>query len=81
MFLPQPSTSVTIFTGMNYSLPIHKAMVVTETDIPLHFSMVPMVNTKDWVFGVLKIDKNNGEMTLRNGWKKKKRLENNAKVH
>ena len=71
MFLPQPSTMVTIFTGMNYSLPIHKAMVVTETDLPLHFCMAPMVDTKEWVFEVFKIDKINGEMTLRDGWKKK----------
>ena len=70
MFLPQPTTIVTAFTGMNYSLPIHKTLVVTEKEMSLDFTMVNMANTKEWVFEILKIDKMNGEITLKKDWKK-----------
>ena len=65
MFLPQPSVVLTVFTGLNTSLPIHTTVVVKQLDAVLDFSLD---SSSGWVVDFINIDKAKGEIRLKDGW-------------
>ena len=70
MFLPQVSQVVSIFTGLNYSLPVHTTVVVMKGGRGVDFSFAVLDNTSQWMLDILKIDRQTGEIELKAGWKK-----------
>ena len=69
MFLPQASPVLTIFTGVNYSLPVHTTVVVMQGGMGLDFSMEDLDRTSQWMLDILKINRQTGEIELKAGWK------------
>ena len=69
MFLPQASPVLSIFTGVNYSLPVHTTVVVMQGGMGLDFLLVVLDNTSQWMLDILKINRQTGEIKLEAGWK------------
>jgi hypothetical protein len=70
MFLPQPSQVLSIFTGLNYSLPVHTTVVVMKGGRGVDFSFAVLDHTSQWMLDILKIDRHTGDIELKAGWKK-----------
>ena len=69
MFLPQLSLVLSIFIGMNYSLPLYSTVVVMKEGTALDFSLKVLDTTSQWILDILEINRQTGEIELKTGWK------------
>ena len=65
MFLPQPTPVLSIFTGVNYSMPVHTTVVVMKEGTALDFSLEVLEYTQAWLLDILKINRQTGEIELK----------------